>query len=296
MAYHFKRKKPLATEIRRLAYERIDKAVVALQRASESRPEEVHTARKCFKEIRALLKLVQHPMGSCYTPENHSYRDVGRELAALRDIQVLVQNWAAFSRKFPELTRNQVFLRSRQRLEKELEAKRHDALHGVRRAIDILETARRRVNDWPLTHVSFAELVPGLRLTYKQGRRAMSGACDSQDGLLLHECRKRTRDFWCHTTLLEPTSPEVMHAHRVQLKRLLDLLGEDHDLTVLRTYICDGQFSSDGDLVRQLGCRIQGVQSQLRGHACRLAIEVYSERPKIYIHRISEQWSHWAGA
>lgn len=78
-----------------------------------------------------------------------------------------------------------------------------------------------------------------------------------------------------------------------QLKHILDLLGQDHDLAVLYTHISDALPASSVDLVHLLRERIGKIQVRLRTRACQLATGVYSESPKHYARRVTDQWSHW---
>lgn len=295
MAYHFKRKGSVAGEVRRLARERIDRAISALEQAAEGKIEGIHSSRKRFKELRALLKLVQLPMGHCYAAEHRCYRDAGRTLAPLREAQVLWQNWASFVETFPDLTKNPAVQQFRLHLGQRLDACRHDGLPAIRNVLEAMQSARPRINDWPLRDLSFDELIYGLRLTYKHARVSTNRVCDSSDEHLLHQCRKRTRGLWCHTTLLEPTSREVMRAKCAELKCLLDALGKDHDLMILQASICAELTAADDDLVPRLTNRIQRLQSKLRGRVCQIAPSVYSETPKEYTRRLHKQWSFWRG-
>lgn len=294
MAYHVRKEQSVENEIRRLACERIDKAMVALQRASQGWAEGVHRARKRFKEMRALLRLVRRPLGHCYATESHFYRDAGRKLAPFRDTRVLVESWTGLCKRFPDLTTNQTVCDLQERFVAKFEAIHTEEADSIPKLLGSLSAARLRVNDWPLDAVSFDELLPGLRRTYSCARRSVVDACNnSDDASLIHECRKRTKDYWCHTTLLEPTCPRVMRSKCRQLKRLLDLLGQDHDLVVLCTHISDELPASNVDLVHLLNERIRKVQGRLRTRACRLATSVYSESPKHYAHRVTDQWILW---
>lgn len=293
MAYHLGKEQSVENEIRRLAFERIDKAMAALQRASEGWTEGVHVARKRFKEIRALLRLTRQPLGHSYVTESCFYRDAGKQLAPFRDTRVLFESWTGLCKRFPDLTTNQTVCDLQERFVAQFEAIHADEAHSIPKLLESLSAARLRVDDWPLDAISFDELVPGLRQTYSHARHSVAKACDSDDASLIHECRKRTKDYWCHTTLLEPTYPRVMHLKCRQLKRMLDLLGQDHDLVVLCTHIADQLPTSSADLVRLLSRRIRKVQVRLRSRACQLASKVYAESPKNYAHRVTDQWIRW---
>ena len=50
----------------------------------------------------------------------------------------------------------------------------------------------------------------------------------------LHDWRKRVKDLWYHERLLAPTCGPTVRGHAKELDRLSDLLGDDHDLALLR--------------------------------------------------------------
>ena len=88
MSYRFREREPVRRGALRIAREEIDKAVVVLGDENLDRHERVHQARKRFKKIRALLRLLRGELGDTYGEENVWFRDCGRELAALAFVPV----------------------------------------------------------------------------------------------------------------------------------------------------------------------------------------------------------------
>src|SRR4029453_7737399 len=76
--------------VRRIVLEQIDRSLDRLTQRSGNRDRAIHDTRVCFKKIRALLRLVRFDIGEAvFSHENIFYRDVGRQLAALRDTAVV---------------------------------------------------------------------------------------------------------------------------------------------------------------------------------------------------------------
>ena len=50
----------------------------------------------------------------------------------------------------------------------------------------------------------------------------------------LHQWRKRTKDLWYHLRMLKPMAPAIVGGHADEADELSDLLGDDHDLAILR--------------------------------------------------------------
>lgn len=298
MAFRFRRDEAVAAAVRRIVRERIDKAVWALQRNATEFPEAIHDARKRFKEVRSVLRLVRTPLGERYAAENRWYRDAGRALAAAREAQVALSTWEALLQGSPELHRLPETAAIRERLAARLCATREGATAETESArLQLLETlplARERAGEWPLQDIGFGEILAGMRHTYRAGRRHLDRARESGDDLLVHEWRKRVKDLWHHTRMLVPVCKEVLQAREKQLKRLAEWLGSDHDLVVFselarRDPDLFGSHAFRCELARRIGAR----QHKLRRQAYHLGGQLYADTPKAYGARLKALWERW---
>ena len=91
-AYCLKTGEPLPQGIVRVANGRIGHALEELRGKSDSTPEEaVHEARKDLKKLRALLRMTRGELGDAtFRRENLCFRDAGRELAGVRESDVML--------------------------------------------------------------------------------------------------------------------------------------------------------------------------------------------------------------
>lgn len=297
MAFRFRKNESLPDGLRRIARERVDKASGALQGAGES-PEGIHDARKKFKEIRALLRLAKDVLGASYDLEKAWYRDARRSLSASRESQVALKTWAALLGRFPELETAPAGALVRHRLETRLEGMSENAARlaaeARQRLMESLPEARERIAGWRLGSAAFEDLAGGIRRTYRQGRRGMRNARGSGDDALWHEWRKRTQDLWYQTKLLRPVWPEGLSDREKRLKRLSDLLGDDHDLAVFRALLGrEPELFGHLDFRNQLEERIAARQHHLRTRASRQGSGLWEDRPRDYAHRIEVYWKAW---
>lgn len=297
MAFRFRKNESLPDGLRRIARERVDKAIEALHGADGS-GEGIHDARKRFKEIRALLRLAKDVLGPSYDREKAWYRDARRALSASRESQVALKTWEALLGRFPELETTPAGARVRQRLEARLEGMRENAAplaaEARRRLLESLPAARGRIADWPLADAAFADLAAGMRRTYRQGRRGLRNARGSGDDALWHEWRKRTQDLWYQTRLLRPVWPDGLRDREKRLKRLSGLLGDDHDLAVFRALLGrEPELFGHPDFRDRLDERIATRQHQLRTRAYREGSGLWDDKPKDYAHRIEVCWNAW---
>jgi len=298
MSYRFKTQETIPIGIKRIADEQIESAIYKLTRSIKAnRAEAIHSARKHFKKLRALVRLVRDDVGQeAYKRENVCFRDAGRELSDVRDAEVRVETF------------NQLIDHYRDSLDP-------DQFEGIRQVlIDAYETARKSqgpdkqeiaaiVSDWEAAqariqgweiHNEWEALEGGLQRVYKRGYRAFFEACEQTTPENLHEWRKRVKYLWYHLRILSPMWPKTLKTMRKQTKKLSDLLGDDHDLTVLRTFIVDDpEVFADDEQLGVLLALIQRRKLELQTKARFLGQRLYAEKPKAFSARMREYWYTW---
>lgn len=281
-AYRLKPKESLPEGVGRVARGRIDHAVDELRGKTDStREQAVHEARKDLKKLRALLRLARGELGkSSFARENTCFRDAGRELAAARDSDVMLDTLDALDLP-AELAAD---------LRKAIQAHRSRNGDGGRRAaaagvVVMLREARGRVDDWPLERDSFAAVHDGLERTYRRGRRGFKAVRENPSVEALHEWRKRVKELWYHHTLLRPLWPPVMQAVGDQAHELADRLGDDHDLAVLATWVRE---HTDAD--PEFFGAVDRRRAELQAEAMALGARLYADKPSNYVRRLRRLW------
>ncbi len=281
-AYRLKVGEPLPEGIVRIARGRIDHALDELGGTSESTAEEaVHEARKDLKKLRALLRMMRGELGEdAFRRENACFRDAGRELAAVRDNDVMLDTLDAL-----ELPAG-MGLELRRTIQAERAAAGADgrriAAAGV---VAMLRAARGRVDDWPLERDSFDALHEGLERTYRRGRRDFRAARTTPTVEALHEWRKRVKEAWYHHTLLQELWPPVMHAAGDEAHELANRLGDDHDLAVLADWVRE-----HAEMGPEFFEAVARHRSELQAEAMALGARVYAEKPSAYVRRLRGLW------
>jgi hypothetical protein len=96
-------------------------------------------------------------------------------------------------------------------------------------------------------------------------------------------------------TLLEPLWPEPVKAFRHEAQRLGELLGEDHDLSLLeRRFGLVRERPELAALERSLQSAADGCRAKLRREAFDLGARVYAESPRRLEARYREYFEVWA--
>jgi CHAD domain-containing protein len=297
MPYRFKRKENVAKGIRRIVVEQSEKAAAELGGDNPDIQEGVHNARKSFKKVRSLLRLARENLGdSDYKAENEWFRDAKNRLSSARDAEAMIETFDKLAERYPA-TNECPSLRS---LHDALENRRDEIAGAAQDVEEVAQTTAQelrrvpeRTRDWDLSKKDgFEVLGKGLARMYARGRKAMDKAYRKPSDELFHEWRKRVKDHWYHTRLLSSIWPEAMGPRVDELKRLSDLLGDDHDLAVLRETLEREDRSLEGDTAT-FTCLAQRRQGELRAEARGLGERLYAKEPGCLADELAGYWQAW---
>ena len=303
MAFQLKVAESVSEGITRNVKHQIEKALKHV--SGERKPHQrgasendaVREVRKCFKKVRAALRLVRAELGDdVYHEENWCFRDAARPLTQVRDAEMLVEIWDKLKEPLAAAVETGTF------------AKIHDALLAnqsevIRRVLAkgrvftaVEEGAVRalaRIPGWRIEHTGWAALEGGLRHVYRTGHRALALASESSSVKNLHEWRKQAMYLWHQLQLLEGawTGDEKQLVERVH--HLSTLLGDDHDLAVLRETLAADPLAFGGHRVLKAAFAvIDRRREELERQAFALGREVYEDSPKLFTGRIERLMSH----
>jgi CHAD domain-containing protein len=293
--YRLRRKEPAAAGIRRVAEGRTDDALEHLREGAESDPAAaVHEARKDLKKLRSVLRLVRHDLGDAlYRSENVRFRDAGRLLSGPRDAQVKLETLAALRERFGDRLTENVMALFVHALEGERD--RLADLDGLAldQAAEAIEDGHNAIAEWPLHADEWSLIGAGLKRSYRRGRNRYADVRDDANDEAVHEWRKRVKDLWYQLRLVRNAKKSVLSEAADEAHRLSDLLGDHHDLTVLREDAVERrELFADGDLQNLLGS-ISERQDELASDAVGLGERVYAEKPKAFEGRIRSYWNSW---
>lgn len=284
MPFRIDPKKPFDDEIRRAGLELIEDTVTILRDRPSGPHEAVHDARKRFKRLRALYRLIRKAAPDFSREENARFRDIARSLAFARDATALVETaeyleaFALSDTQGEALRSITAMLRARRDHAVEYEAALDEAISA---AITGCEAGRERLKTLSLPD----ELKDSARLLRtswarqrKRARQALADCHERADVEHFHELRKAGQTYWMHLGLMRRIWPSAMRAKRADTKRLVDILGHEHDLSVLAA-VADREpdrFGNGERLALLLDAIIERQQA-LRAEGLELADEVLSE-------------------
>ncbi len=286
--------------VRFVALAQVDTAADALQgRDAEEYGKAVHTARKAFKRARAIVRIARDGLGAeVVARDNAALRDVGQRLAGARDAQVVIQTLDGLAERYPDDLRPQSIGGLREALIADYEEADRSARADAGAVDDVLvtlELVRGDIETWELGDDPADVLAAGLERIFKHGRKRLKlvkqheSADGEFDTELLHELRKRAKDLWHASELVEIAAPKRFRALAGDAHALADFIGDDHDLAVLSTRVHErpGVFADPEDaevLLALIGKRRRKLQRK----AVRLADEIFSAKPDRLVERVQE--------
>ncbi len=298
MAYRFENDESVRDGFVRCAAEQLDKACTELSaRIGDDPVDAVHSARKAVKKERSLLRLARGSMpAKRRRQENRTLRDAARGLSAARDAAAMIDTLDELSRRFAGQLPERTFGAVREQMVRARDEERR-ALEGSAlgdRAVGELGAVRVRVSEWELKCGGWRALKDGLRRSYRDGRRGYTRARTHRDAEQWHEWRKRVKDLWYHQRLLAEVAGPVVQGQAKDAHRLADLLGDTHDLDVLRDALARGRFPAPVD-TDALIALIDHRRDELQTKALWVAARVYAEKPKAFIARVGAAWESGRG-
>jgi CHAD domain-containing protein len=296
LPYRLDSRESVEDGLRRCAREQLDSAIEELTEGVRTDPEgAVHSARKALKKERSLLRQFRGALKPAERRrENGAVRQAGQMLSAARDAEVMIQALDDLSERFAGQVPKQSFTAIRTQLTAERDPARASLLDSglTGEAVDELKTVRGRIDDWHLRRGGWRALESGLDRTYRRGRGGLERALAEPSVENLHEWRKRTKDLWYHLRVLTPISPGIMGGQAKDAHRLGDLLGDDHDLAVLREHLEDIAGLITADLGPVFGL-IDHRRDQLQGEALLVGRRLYAEKPSAFGRRVHRYWKAW---
>lgn len=279
MGYRFLRHKHPADEIRRVALEQVSRAAADVSDPDLDTETRIHSLRKRFKKLRALLRLTRGVDSKFAAREGARFRKLGQKLSALRDQDVLLQTLKSLSRPgAPRPVSNREIKRLQQSLhEQQTSLRRSTRRADPLRTIELeLQSAKESLLDWRPAEVDFSTLLKEFLRTYARGRRALRRATDDPTSERMHELRKRTKDFGHQLALFREfwTGSPKRTLARAEEAGLL--LGRDHDLALLAERVDENiRGTPDNRDLKRLRKRIRRSRTELDAECLDLCTKLY---------------------
>jgi CHAD domain-containing protein len=290
MAFRLKLDEPIEKGFRRIAAEQIQRARAQIT-ACQNPAAEIHEARKCMKRIRALLRLGREGLGdSVFRAENARFRSIAAAMAPARDRTVVQQTLIRLAAACDGATS-----RAFERLDAALQHPQAPVAGSTPSHVDDLpaqlDRALRQMRRLQISPNTFETIERGLVWNYRRGLRRLDEAFAQGTDEAFHDWRKCVQIHWRHMALLSRAAPPLFEAHIATARELSQILGDDHDLAMLKDRVAalapDAFSAGDRDTVERV---IAAHQTMLRQSAHLRGQMIFAEKPKAHGRRIAAIW------
>ena len=240
MSAKLKHSEKPAEGFRRLAKKELLEAreCFAKELKADDQHKTIHQLRTHLKRLRALLRLIRDYVGpKLQRRQNRKLRAIARLLSPSRDCAVHLATLQKLYRNCPGRLSPEEFSTA----EKEM-SDRHARQCGKltkpgTRLKEKLQTALESIENLPLRDLSRSDLRLGLKQSCRRWRKRYKRARHSPTNEHLHDWRKSSKDLACQLRTLRRVIPENTRKRIARLKKLGEILGDDHDLATVEITI-----------------------------------------------------------
>ncbi|MEW4487587.1 CHAD domain-containing protein [Thalassoglobus sp. JC818] len=229
VAFQIEPDRPECDEVRRVAVEQLTEAKRLVAELDSDQARSIHLLRRCFKRLRALLRLARPMMPNTCQIENRIFRDQARRISAIRDADSLTETLTWVEKKLATKVSDKEVAAIRS-----VCSQQHsdvDTTELQTSLLDQIQTAIDRTSNWKPENTG-KNLIDGFEKTYRQSRKAMRKASKSRAIQDFHEWRKLVKYHWHQCQLLSKFGEDVIAARLRPAKNIASKLGDDHDLAL----------------------------------------------------------------
>lgn len=298
MAYELTHSETVAENIKRIAGEELQGAILSLENPGNAPEEAIHDVRKRIKKIRAVFRLIRNELSNkVFKQENIRYRNIGHMMSHVRDATVMINTISRLKEIYPKAIPTAAYNKARQTLiQKQAQASRDffEEKNAIQQVLNALYEARDKGPDFAFKRNSFAVFSINLKEIYERGIQAYNFALINPSIDSYHELRKEVKNLWYHTRILTPLWPGIFQALARELGTLAELLGDDHDLGVLFGEIESGRlpFSRKATAAKMLSL-IHEQRSNLQQQVYPTGKRIFAEKPDDFVGRYRLYWNIW---
>jgi CHAD domain-containing protein len=293
MSFEIKRKESVLKAVRRIGRKRAKKVQSALRHCETM--EAIHETRKDVKQLRAMLRLARSGLRrSEYCKLMSKLKQSAGMLAGPRDAFVKTTALDSLKSHYKHELAAHPFRAISQMLSNECRKSRKGLSKKLKASGRAFKSICKDFDRLDLDGSGWRLLGPGVKRTYRDGRRAWRMAQQTGKSEHFHEWRKRAKDLYYQVRLLCRIWREQMDAMESELKQLGDFLGDAHDLFLLAGP--EGAKELPKAPKEETGALIalaQKRQKELQMRALALGAKLYAEKPAFFCKRLKHYWQRW---
>jgi len=240
MSGELKRVEKPAEGFRRLAKKELSQACkcVAKELKADDQHETIHQVRTHLKRLRALLRLIRDYVGpELQRRQNRQLRAIAKLLSPSRDCAVQLATLQKLYQGCPGRLTVEEFSNAEKEMSDRHARQCGELAEPGTRLKEKLEAALKPIENLPLEGLRKSDLRFGLKQSRRRWRKRYKQARHSPTNEHLHDWRKSSKDLASQLRILRRVTPESTGKRIARLKKLGEVLGDDHDLATVETTI-----------------------------------------------------------
>lgn len=227
----------LAATLRRILIDEITGARAVVCDPDLSHQEAVHRTRRALKRVRSLWAVLEPLPGANREGRVRQVRDAGRLLAEARDADVMAAEAAILAERAEGRAGPAA------RLLESRCAERAEKAHRERPPFDRVEARLRAceadARSLPTVFSGGHLLADALVASYRRGRKDWRDIEDGASPKALHDWRKRVKQRRHLSAIVPIVTAVTRRSIQEDLEQLGEILGEEHDLAVMKHHLED---------------------------------------------------------
>ncbi len=252
-----------------------------LEDASVPRVEAVHRARRHLKWVRSLWFALAPVPGANRDKRLVQVRDTARLLAGARDADVMAAEAHRLHTRAEGRSAHAV-ARLTTRLDADARAA-HEGTLPIEAVVSRLRACEADARSLPTRYEAGLLLSEALVASYRRGRRDWRAIDDGASAEALHDWRKRVKQRRHLSAIVPILTAATSRSIQADLDELGEILGEEHDLAVLKH-----RLEADSDLIPQADERaamfdlVAKRRRELKKAALALGEELYGAKTRVF--------------
>lgn len=277
---------PPAHSLRAIADDILTAGQAAQKRlGSDERRIAIHELRVALKRWRAMLRLLEEPIGDETVVMRHVARLLARELGRSRDAQTVLDAMADLAKQKnggpqPLPARTEAAITRRLQAMRDTSEAEQLPDELIQSLHDSLTRMSARLASWPLEQISLEDIAAAVARSYRRACRRLPRKWDGTDPEEIHDFRKAVVTLRYQLDLVAPVWPKMFHTFIGETQKLRMQLGKSNDLVVLGALTAPKQ-----PLARWRSHLTPQIERRQRFHLHRaqsLADRVFAESPRSF--------------
>ncbi len=295
MATRLKTNATIGADLQRLIQVQLERAIDEARDPQRDWNELIHGLRLRCKRIVAMLLLMREADRDWNDRERKMIHQAASNLGRFRDahsIHHAFQQLCKSTKVPPAALAKSVKLLCENVGEQPVDAKLENVPREQLQELQDFEYALRgilkRLASWPMENVHLETVIGGLVRTYKRGRGTMRRTRKHPTDDNLHHWRKWAKHHQYQLQLLKKQYPQRFLARSDRLSTLTKLLGDDHDLAMLRRALAG--HSDDAGVAQELVTALVEQRGSLQANARKLGQRIFEKKPKQFKKIALKSW------